>query len=129
MQTPLPTRAGQTAMPAQLTAPRSAPEAPAGTAAPGGKRGRGAKGADRGTGENGGRGGGGGGGKQETSTQPLAITDKSEGLSGKSVASKDKNTLGKEGDSDTWDLTKVIASLESELGKWSLGRKKCQVSK
>ena len=78
MQTPLPTRAGQTAMPAQLTAPRSAPEAPAGTAAPGGKRGRGAKGADRGTGENGGRGGGGGGGKQETSTQPLAITDKSE---------------------------------------------------
>ena len=70
--------------------------------------------------KSGGRGGGGGGGKQGSSAQPLAITDKSEGLSGKSVASKDKHW--KEG--EAWDLTKVIASLESELGKWE-GKSPC----
>ena len=96
------------------------PEVPAGSPSPNGKKGRGGKGADRGTSESGGRGGGGGGGKQGGSAQPLAITDKSEGLSGKSVASKEKHW--KEG--EPWDLTKVIASLESELGKWE-GKSPC----
>ena len=95
------------------------PEVPAGASTPTGKKGRSGKGGG-GASESGGRGGGGSGGKQGASAQPLAITDKSGGFSGKSVASKEKHW--KEG--EAWDLTKVIASLETELGKWE-GKSPC----
>ena len=94
-------------------------EVPAGTVTPTGKKGRGGKGGG-GAGESGGRGGGGSGGKQGAEAQPLAIIDKSGGLSGKSVVSKEKHW--KEG--EAWDLTKVITSLETELGKWE-GKSPC----